>query len=177
MISNKKSCFISIFRKRIRFFLIPLFVILLILVVHQLCMLHRLSKETSNARFKPNLIILGTHQSQVEQYKARDDGIFKCITSMEKIEYSQINDDYCDCLDGSDEPGTNACPNGRFVCSYQEKYKNYPMVLPSNRVNDGVCDCCDGSDEWKNQQALIYLKSKKFWMEMCNPFIFVIDVL
>lgn len=160
MPSNKKSCLISIFRKRIRFFLVPLLLISLIFVLHQLFMLNRLARETKTREIKPNLLILGTHESQMEQYKARDDGIFECVASMEKIGYSQINDDYCDCLDGSDEPGTNACPNGRFVCTFQEKYKNFPIVIPSSKVNDGVCDCCDGSDEWKNQRALIHLQGK-----------------
>lgn len=123
-------------------------------------MLNRLSKET-HAQFTPNLIILGTHESQMQQYLDKGDGIFQCIKSMETIGYSQINDDYCDCLDGSDEPGTNACANGRFVCSFQEKYKNYPVVIPSSMVNDGVCDCCDGSDEWKGQRPLVFLPGKK----------------
>lgn len=160
MSSNKKTCAISILRKKIRFFIIPLLVTSLIFVLHQLFMLHRLSKETN--AIKPNLLILGTHESQMEQYKPRDDGVFECIASMETIAYSQINDDYCDCLDGSDEPGTNACANGHFVCSYQEKYGRYPITVPSSRVNDGVCDCCDGSDEWKNQHPLLEVPGKKY---------------
>ena len=52
--------------------------------------------------------------------------------------------DFCDCVDGSDEPGTSACPNGKFFC-LNIGYES--CTLPSSRVNDGICDCCDGSDE------------------------------
>lgn len=69
---------------------------------------------------------------------------FTCITDGKVIPYDQVNDGYCDCDDGSDEPGTSACPNGKFYCKNEGFF---PKLINSNLVDDGICDCCDGSDE------------------------------
>jgi len=71
---------------------------------------------------------------------------FSCMDGSGSIPFIQVNDDYCDCDDGSDEPGTAACPGGKFYC---ENKSHDPLTIPSSRVNDGICDCCDGSDEWE----------------------------
>jgi protein kinase C substrate 80K-H len=69
------------------------------------------------------------------------------LDGSKKIEFKKINDNFCDCPDGSDEVGTAACshlPKTRFYC----QNKGFiPSELYSSRVNDGICDCCDGADE------------------------------
>ena len=71
---------------------------------------------------------------------------WRCVWSGEWLpSAAAVNDDYCDCADGSDEVGTSACAGrerseARFTCRTQQN-----TTLPLSRVNDRICDCCDGS--------------------------------
>ncbi|RJE27356.1 protein kinase C substrate [Aspergillus sclerotialis] len=103
----------------------------------------------------------------------KDTTTFTCISHPAiKVPFSAVNDDYCDCPDGSDEPGTSACSyfshhspqsvadrpgnsdlelTSALPGFYCKNKGHRPSYIPFQRVNDGICDyelCCDGSDEW-----------------------------
>lgn len=97
------------------------------------------------------LIVAGDSLVIVRGVSLKEQGLynpaqeFTCFDGSKTIPFKSVNDDYCDCVDGSDEPGTSACPEGKFYCQNLGHIAKY---LQSSRVNDGICDCCDGSDEY-----------------------------
>lgn len=75
--------------------------------------------------------------------------MLSCDQGKTDLNIAAVNDDFCDCLDGSDEPGTSACAgvgSSQFYCE-NKNYGGPGKFIPSSRVFDGICDCCDGSDE------------------------------
>lgn len=106
-------------------------------------------------------------------YSAENKDTFTCIAHPSiSLKQSQVNDNSCDCPDGSDEPGTPACssldplsPPQPLPSSFTgttnttnalpgfwcENAGHKGMYIPFVYVNDGVCDydlCCDGSEEY-----------------------------
>ncbi|CAO2198283.1 unnamed protein product [Urochloa humidicola] len=94
------------------------------------------------AASKLPLDTLGIPPQDEAYYKG---GVIKCRDGSGRFSRDQLNDDFCDCPDGTDEPGTSACPEGKFYC---KNAGHTPITIFSSRVNDGICDCCDGSDEY-----------------------------
>ncbi|XP_030471904.1 glucosidase 2 subunit beta-like isoform X2 [Syzygium oleosum] len=86
---------------------------------------------------------VGIAPEDLKYYKSSD--VIKCKDGSKKFARAQLNDDFCDCPDGTDEPGTSACPGAKFYC---RNAGHTPVLVYSSRVNDGICDCCDGSDEY-----------------------------
>ncbi|KAF6158443.1 hypothetical protein GIB67_022040 [Kingdonia uniflora] len=88
------------------------------------------------------IIMRGVHPKD-EEYFGSD--LIRCKDGSITFSRDRLNDGFCDCADGTDEPGTSACPEGKFYCRNEG---SVPKLLFSSRVNDYICDCCDGSDEY-----------------------------
>jgi len=95
--------------------------------------------------------ILGVSEERLHLYIPKEGNKFNCFNDSSKIfDFGVVNDDYCDCDDGSDEPGTSACINSYFYC-YNLGYRS--SYIFSSQVNDSICDCCDGSDEYDGKTS------------------------
>lgn len=114
------------------------------------CTVHLLITTVSNQLITKNHLI-GVHPNRRNIYEQIGDQEFKCLDGSRAIPASAVNDDYCDCMDASDEPGTSACPHGQFFCQNDGYIQK---LIPSAWVNDGQCDCCDASDEYNSTSSV-----------------------
>ncbi|KAL9454649.1 hypothetical protein AB3S75_010114 [Citrus x aurantiifolia] len=87
---------------------------------------------------------LGVHPLDEKYFSKK---VIKCRDGSKSFTRDRLNDNFCDCIDGTDEPGTSACPAGKFYCG---NVGSTPRFIFSSRVNDRICDCCDGSDEYES---------------------------
>ncbi|KAL3509248.1 hypothetical protein ACH5RR_028649 [Cinchona calisaya] len=80
-----------------------------------------------------SLLPLGAHPLDEKYYQSE---VIKCKEGSKSFTKDRINDNFCDCSDGTDEPGTSACPFGKFYC---KNVGSTPLFLFSSRINDHVC--------------------------------------
>ncbi|KAF9686532.1 hypothetical protein SADUNF_Sadunf03G0168400 [Salix dunnii] len=116
---------------------------------------------------------------QDDNYYKTSSNTIKCKDGSATFTKVQLNDDFCDCPDATDEPGLSLSLSDYFLsifcflpfshpyftscyfllrtsaCPggkfYCRNAGHAPLFLFSSRVNDGICDCCDGSDEYDGQ--------------------------
>ena len=101
------------------------------------------------SRSEPPLGALPSLWKKYEKSIDYEKHTFRCFDRKKVINLSYLNDNYKDCDDGSDEPGTMAT-GGTFYCRNE---RNTPKEIPKWLVSDGNCDCCDGSDEFFNPRV------------------------
>jgi hypothetical protein len=77
--------------------------------------------------------------------------VFLCLDGSSLQWLSAVNDQFCDCLDGSDERGTAACAHSdeehAFAALQFDCGDPHGTRVFASAVDDGVCDCCNGADE------------------------------
>lgn len=128
--------------KKIKFTCNSIFLLLISITIN----LFLVKGISGNEPIEASKYLIGVHPERIHNYEIKS-GNFNCLDGSGSIPFELVNDDYCDCRDASDEPGTAACPHGRFFC----KNKGYiQRLIPSAWVNDGQCDCCDTSDEYNS---------------------------
>lgn len=158
-------------RKLFMFFVLLMFSSILFLA-YQLYFVNQLQNSTEiterqNRAFEQNkpaakrlvevaskrILTKGIRLRDIDNYtKIFTDQKFKCLDGSAEIAWEKLNDDFCDCGDGSDETFTSACPNGKFYCTKQLRHqtgRGVDVWIATSRLNDDVCDCKDCSDEFK----------------------------
>ena len=98
---------------------------------------HIVVAPKANAASKPTRTIaldLGVAPADSALYLA--DGPFTCADGSKSVDRAAVNDDFCDCGDGSDEPGTSACHGAsKFFCAGEQNYLRSLEVSVSSHVS------------------------------------------
>lgn len=117
-------------RQKVKYSVIAVSIISIIYIMYQVIPVQQLSKKSHLKR----TFVRGVHYSVARHYYADEDDKFTCLYDGEVIHIDKINDNYCDCKDGTDEPGTDACPNGKFFCEH-DMYKRGGMYSFNRFLN------------------------------------------
>lgn len=94
----------------------------------------------NHVRLKSCSSVIVSQLYQPASGSGHSESMFQCLDENKTlIPFRAVNDDFCDCPDGSDEPGTSACSyiKGRkFWCKNEGHISAW---IWSSRVGDGIC--------------------------------------
>lgn len=93
--------------------IVTILIVGLIYILYQIYNIEKIYNR-NNESYDP--LMRGVHLVHKYKYLPDINGMFTCLKTYQVIKYEYVNDDYCDCDDGTDEPGTSACPDGVFYC-------------------------------------------------------------
>lgn len=95
---------------------------------------------------------------------ARTAGKLQCGESV--VRWEMVNDEYCDCEDGSDEPGTSACEKGKFTFLFSPLFtcciSCVTSMLPISYHTPMLHDVC-------RQQLCSFPQSLSHLRRSCSP--------
>jgi protein kinase C substrate 80K-H len=111
--------------------------LLVALVVMSTALLGLTRPAAAAAAAAPRRRVRGVAPELAARYAPSKDGTWQCLDGSRVLpSFTRVNDDFCDCPDGSDEPGTSACPGGKFFCANRG---HEGRTLSAAFVDDGVC--------------------------------------
>lgn len=133
------------------------------------------SKSISVVEITQELGITPALSEKYHQNINQQEKTFSCFDGSKVINLTLFNDNYCDCNDCSDEPGSPASANLASITTetkandgsdllsyfYCQNPGYVPELIPRWNVGDGLCNCCDGADEAFNPHAQCTNKCKK----------------
>ena len=109
---------------------------------HQGHIHHRLVPRVRKSKLRP----LWPSTGPVPQVNSSAMETIQCHNNFGILINALVNDDYCDCSNGEDEPHTSACSDVLVQRKIFACVEGSTKIFLS-RVNDGIWDCPDGSDE------------------------------
>jgi hypothetical protein len=99
-----------------------------------------------------SLLFLVAERYQPVQSSDSTQPLFRCLDGRgDLIPFGAVNDNFCDCLDGSDEPGTSACSHKKGRKFWCKNEGHISAWIWSSRVGDGICGMyiSNGSDNMR----------------------------
>ena len=78
----------------------------------------------------------GVHPDNQGHYQNNRSGKFTCLDNLSDIPFTRVNDDFCDCLDGSDEPGAYFLSNLGLCIVFRSRLEGLVLHIQHNAFSN-----------------------------------------